>query len=328
MARFVVALAVDSTVLAASVRPALVSGAAAIAVAVVGAVLSYVLGRRTMRSELKNRLEIAQEEGAQTRRTAERQYQLEAMKTLRTAVGAPKSQIIEAAHDLSDRLGGFLGRKHNWEWTNSAGYYRNSFTWLIARPYVWNAILRGQMVYLDQTLGDLIDEEMKFLRHCRLLEDALTQVSLFNGTSYDSTYASAHVFSGRLRKVTDVATVNGRGDHSMPICMGFTEFESLLAEGTKGGTKDSPLADIERLVTGLGDNADPSTPFRLARLIALYTAANRLLEHFSLPFRPFTSVQASLERTEILPDDLRPAIDTNLGAVMAEARCRPGRRQS
>lgn len=51
------------------------------------------------------------------RQTARHQYQLEAEKSLRTAVGGPKGQLIEAVHDLADRLRRILTEEGPRAWT-------------------------------------------------------------------------------------------------------------------------------------------------------------------------------------------------------------------
>jgi hypothetical protein len=306
-----------------SIWPAVVAGIASVTVAVLGAVLSYAFGRRTMRQELDNRLKQVQAEGTQDRETAERQYQLDAMKVFRTAVGPPKSQIIEAAHDLSERLRRLFGVEQEWTWTAERGYYRRTFTWLIARPLVWIEILRREMVYLDQTLGDLIEDELRFLAHCRLLERAVIDVDLFDGTGYNRGQASAHVFGGRLRTLTEhCRTEVGEGNSARLVCIDSHAFDRLL-DGAGDDAAQAAAEDIERLVTDLANPENRHRPFRVARLIAVYCTTNCLLESFSLPFREAESTRTSTAWVRLLPEEFQPAIARNLDALLATAPPRP-----
>ena len=290
---------------------AIISGAAAVGVAIVAAMLSYWFGTRTLKYELNNRLAELRESGTQDRATAEREYQLQAMKTFREAVGGPKSQIIEAVHDLSDRLRRFLSGEQSWDWTADSGYYRRSFTWLTIRPFVWMEILRRSMVYLDQTLGELVEGELRFLGYCRLLERAVTEAALFRNTNYDPNVASAHVFAGSLRAIAEQLI---KDDNSGLICMGYREFDE---ESTSPGI--SCAGDVERIISDLGTDG-PGSSFKLARLVALYCATNALLEHFALPFRKFEPVDGSLTHIQLISEELRDPISANLQEMLSETR--------
>ena len=291
---------------------AIISGATGILVAILAGVVSYLKGTSTLKRELDNRLKEIEQTGVQDRQTAEREYQLHAMKAFREAIGGPKGQIVEAVHDLSDRLRRFLSGEQSWDWTEDSGYYRRSFTWLIVRPFVWMEILRQRMVHLDQTLGDLIENEFRFLRHCRLMERAMTETELFRGTGYDTNVASAHVFAGDLRAVME-DFVN-TGDPGL-ACIGYREFDE-----DKKKTGISRAEDIERIVSNLArssaDSENPDREFRLARLVALYCAANSLLEHFALPYRHSETVCDSIKRLTVIREDFQPPILANLLAMI------------
>ena len=285
---------------------AIVSGVFAVIVAGVSGISAYLLGKRN----LNQRLAELKESGSQDRATAEREYQLQAMKTFREAVGGPKSQIIEAVHDLSDRLRRFLSREQPWEWTDSrsTGYYRPSFTWLVVRPFVWIEILRRRMVYLDQMLGDLVEEELRFFGYCRLLERALTEAGLFRGTTYDANVSSAHVFAGTLRATAEELIVR---DGSNFTCMNAVEFDR-----DEDGRGRSCAAAIEEVLSDL--HRDSAKDYRVARLIALYCATNSLLQGFHLPFREHETVSESLRYVELVPDQIQDAIRSNLQRMLNE----------
>lgn len=151
---------------------AIISGTFAAVVAVVAGVLSYVFGKRTMERQLADNITQIGATGEQERITAQREYQLDAMKTFRGTVGGPKGQVIESAHDLSDRLRKLVGRDSAASGVSTDpwglmrgqnGFYRRNTAWLILHPFIWIDVLRGKLVFLDQTLGELVEDEFRFL---------------------------------------------------------------------------------------------------------------------------------------------------------------------
>lgn len=275
-----------------------ISGVIAIVVAVLAGWLSYTQALKQVR-----------EGGRESRATAEREYQLQAMKNFREVTGGPKSQIIESVHDLSDRLRGFLSREQAWDWTETDGYYRRSFVWLIIRPFVWIEILRRRMVYLDQTLGELVEDELRFLRYCRLLEDALTSPGLFLNTDYDRAHSEAHIFSGNLRATAERFAITE--DSGRLVCMRFHKFDEAMCEPGVHGY----VADVERLVSNLHVE-DHLSAFRRARLVAMYCATSAFLQHYHLPFREVESLEESMKYCEVIPDDLCQPIQDNLRRML------------
>ena len=306
----------DLTIVSDAIIAAIVTGFFALIVAIVSGYVSYVTATRASKRDLETRLLEARESGVQDRETAEKQYQLQAMRTFREVVGGPKSQIIEAVHDLSDRLRRFLSEEQPREWTDStrtgsSGYYRRSFVWLVVRPFVWLEILRRNMVYLDQTLGSLVEDELRFLMHCHLLELSLTDVALFSDTDYDPEVASAHVFAGSLRAAAEQWI---RCSDSRLVCIVYNEFEK--DEDEKGV---SQAEDVEQIVSDLHIQGR-DTDFKLARLVALYCAANSLLSQFSLPFRQVEDVDQSLNRLDLISQELRVPILSNLRDMLGAVR--------
>jgi hypothetical protein len=260
-------------------------------------VLAYVTSKRTLRQQLLNDLTV-------NRAEADRSYQLAAMKSLREAVGAPKSQIIESLHDLSDRLRGFLSEspQHPWSQTGTDGTYRRTFTWRLVRPLVWIAILRQRMVYLDQTLGGLISEELTFLRDCYRFERAFYGGRLFVGTKQSDSrlLRAAAVPRESLAEIADRLTVK---ENATSICATYSDF---CVEEVR-----SVAGDVEALVIDL-DEPGRRTQFRLARLIAIYCTANALLDEFSLPYRTWESREDSYGYLRLLDPELREAVRPNL----------------
>jgi hypothetical protein len=240
------------------------------------------------------------------------QYRLEAMKSFRETVGPPKGQIIESMHDLSDRLRAFLDRRQSWAWTDRDDYYRRSFIWLIVRPAVWMEILRRHLVHLDQTLGSELDTEFRFREFCDRYERSLSDVSLFANTGYDSNEESAHVFSGTLRSVAERLVIE---DAAGMRCIRYSDFE--LNEGARGLSIAEPLA---HLVTGLGQAAEESPPYRLARLIGVYCTVNAFLEHHNLPYETYETLGDSKARLTLLPEPFRSTVAVNIEAALGTSK--------
>jgi hypothetical protein len=292
----------------AETLPAVISGTFAALVAVVAACLSYWFGKRTLRQQLTDKLQEVGATGQEDRTTAEREYQLDAMKTFRATVGGPKGQIIESVHDLSDRLSATLRPEEGvatdrWVLLSKSDPYRRTTFWLIIRPFVWIDILRGQMVFLDQTLGDLVEEEYRFLNYCRLLERALTERTLFQGTDYQWPEV-AQVFYNQLRFMTEQLTAQ-----SGAASISYSEF-------MKRRPTTEALGVIEFLQHAgargrLGE-------LRRGRLIALYTASNFFLEHFKLPYRRFESADASLKHFDAISPVRGNPIRENVERLLRE----------
>src|SRR5258706_14357174 len=104
MATFLVASGAALAATDPSVSAAIIAAIASIAIAVVSGLVSYRQAVRQSREDLKNRVQEAAAQGKQERETAQRQYELEAIKRFRENVGPAKGQIIEAVHDLGERL--------------------------------------------------------------------------------------------------------------------------------------------------------------------------------------------------------------------------------
>ena len=255
--------------------------------------LTYFTSKRTLKQQLLNDLAV-------NRAEADRGYQLAAMKSLREAVGAPKSQIIESLHDLSDRLRGFLSQDshHPWDKTAADGPYRQSFTWRLVRPLVWITILRQRLVFLDQTLGELIEQELSFLRDCYRVERAFYGGPLFERETLleSQQYRGTSVSREALAEIADKLTVK---EKDLAICTTYTAFCADQAGAV--------ARDVELLVTGL-DERCRRTQFRLARLIAIYCTTNALLDEYSLPFRRWERLKDSYRHLELLDEDLRKVV--------------------
>jgi hypothetical protein len=292
------------------VLPAIISGTFAAVVAVVAAFLSYWFGKRTLRQQLTGKLQEIGATGQQDRVTAERQYQLEAMKTFRTTVGGPKGQIIESVHDLSDRLGQILRPESGvstdrWKLLRESNPYLLTTSWLTLRPFVWIDILRGQMVFLDQTLGDLVDEEFRFLNYCRLLERALTERELFEGTDYKWPEL-AQVFYNQLRFITEQLTTFGDPGTASISYSDFMQWE--------------PSPEVRGVMEFLQNAGARGRlgELRRARLIALYAASNFFLEQFRLPYRHFESAEKSIKYLDGISPARADPIRENLQKLLSE----------
>jgi hypothetical protein len=297
----------DAGLMGESLVPVFVSGAVAAAVGVVSAYTSYIFGKRSMRAEVPIEMEKIRATARETRDTASWEYQLQAIKSLREVVGVPKTQIIESAGDLSQRLSGFLSRKHDWKWTWEPGYYRSSFAHLLARPLVWFEVLHRSIAYLDRSLGDAIEDEFRFLAYCSLLEDAFTDVSLFDNTGYNASQASAHVFSGHVRQLTSSLI---RREDSRLWCVEFDEFMEEWKKATSDA--DLPGADLDRLVVRLGEEPGRDA-FRLARLLLVHCRVSALLEIYHLPYQDFERLDVTLRRSdEFFAEDDTAALASNL----------------
>ncbi len=292
----------------AEALPAIISGTFAALVAVVAAFLSYWFGKRTLRQQLTDNLQQIGATGLQERITAEREYQLEAMKTFRATVGGPKGQIIESVHDLSDRLSAILRPEEGvatdrWVLLSKSDFYRRTTFWLILRPFVWIDILRGHMVFLDQTLGDVLEGEFRFLNFCRLLERALTERTLFQGTDYQWPEV-AQVFYNQLRFMTEQLTTDP-GTASIS----YSEF-----------MQRRPTTEVQGVMEFLQDAGSRGRlgELRRARLIALYTASNFFLENFKLPYRQFESAEESLKYLDAISPARCDPIRENLQKLLSE----------
>src|SRR6202035_4092511 len=287
------------------IAPAVIGAVAAIAIALISSLVTYLLAGRQSRQDLKARIKQAGAEGEQARETAKRQYELEAIKRFRADVGPAKGQIIEAVHDLSDRLRGLFQNPQALAWTSGDGYYRQTFMCLVLRPFTWRELLRRRTTYLDQSLSDLVSDEYAFLRDCHPIEKSLTDPSAFVGTGYDDPHSTAHVFAGNLREGAELLIVDSSGGE---ICMSASRFRDQLASIRER----EPIAEIEPLLSNL-DRVDRTTSYRLARLLILYHACSVFLIDWHLPYRRSDSPQFVIEcLVSVGDEDVRRAVQQYL----------------
>lgn len=129
-------------------------------------------------------------------------------------------------------------------------------------------------MHLDQTLGESVRDEHRFLQYCRSLERALSDASLFGSLNYDPDGATAHIFAGDLRAVADYLV---HGDDQR--CIRFSEFLPAAL-----GTLPLDSAGPIELVSDLDGSGDLAR-FKLLRLASVYAACIPFLGEFGLPFR-------------------------------------------
>jgi hypothetical protein len=308
-----------------SLAPELITGGVSVVTALIAAWVSYVFGKRAMRDQLPVELEKIRATAQETRDTAAWDYQLQAVRVLREAVGAPKTHIIEATHDLADRLQGFLSRRHDWSWTHGEGYYRYTFVQLLACPLVWMEVLRRTTTYLDRNLGEAAAEEFEFLGYCRDIENAFTDVRLFRDAMYDGAQSTAHLFSGTLRDLTDQLV---RSEDSRLRCARYGEFRDVWTEAVPNN-KGGPLVDLDGLISDFG-NSPNDEPFRIVRLLLIYLRCLALLERYHLPYREYESVDQALTRYlgafgGELGDVLVRNVTASVGSIGANSATKEGR---
>jgi hypothetical protein len=285
----------------------LISASAAIGVAVIGSISSYRLSRRQARRDLDARLQVAAKEAEYDLEQAQRSYELDAMKQFRAATGPPKSQIIEAVHDLSDRLRGLLGRDPAHPWGETAGEteYKRSLVWRLARPVIWLRLLRRELSFLDHTLGELLAEELKFLRACHLLELSYYGGRLFDGVERPAASSrKGYVSRECLAEVADACTV---AEEKRKVCIDYSQFKKARIPDEFGDL----VGDLEP--------GKPDCDLQVARLVAVYAASNALLADFALPFRKYESVEASIEKVALVTEARRSAIRRNLLRMLESA---------
>jgi hypothetical protein len=292
----------------ADIAAPLIAASAAIAVAILGSISSYYLSRRQARRDLDAKLQVAAREAEYELAQARRSYELDAMKQFRAATGPAKSQIIEAVHDLSDRLRGLLSRDpaHPWSETSGNTEYKRTLVWRLARPVIWLKLLRRELSFLDHTLGELLAEELKFLRACHLLE-----LSYYGGRLFDGVERPAA--AGRKGYVTreclaELAEACSVSDKEHKVCIDYSQFKQNVRVPD----------EVSDLVSDL-EPGNPDCDLQVARLVAVYAASNALLAEFALPFRKFEPVEASVERVALVTEARRPAIRANLVRLLEAA---------
>jgi hypothetical protein len=268
------------------VDPVVISVISAVAVSGVGATLSYLFARRTLRLQLAGTGEL-------DRQKALREYELQAMKTFRETVGGPKSHIVETVQDLVLALSRLLplifdGRR--WDLGANTEGYRRYLVWRIVRPYVWIEILNRSMLHLDRTLGDWVKDELRFLGYCRLLERAATQKEIFSEADYHLP-EWGHIWGGELDELIEQLIVN---EGNTNTCVTQTKFMK-----DKVGN-DKVLAIANMFLKPVGEEDGLLRDLRRARLVTIYGASNLFLEEFRLPYFRLEPWRSSVEHLDRL----------------------------
>ncbi len=267
--------------------------------AVVAPIITHYLTLTRMRHELRQGKELVLHE-------ARSQYEVDAQRRLAEAVGASKSQIVDAGYELHRRFENLfqqIGRQWGGERTwlaSTAGayeYYFISSIHRILRLLAWAEILNRSLTYIDRSIPGA-DEERTFLNHVRFTRNSLAETRLFEDLPYDPFYETAHLFADNLLAMAEQLIQSGKRSDRDAV-MGSAEFSAKF----KG---DSEFRDnFQSLMDFLEDFEGPETePLKWARLVAMHYAVARLLSRFGYDFQRVASPNSILERLD-LPKDAR-----------------------
>ncbi|SDI34047.1 hypothetical protein [Nonomuraea jiangxiensis] len=174
-----------------NLEPSLAAAVISAAVSAVVAVLTVLLAP-VVKYGLDSRLES---------RKLDLQYRLEQRRALREHIGQHKGRILETASELNDRLANFIRLPDAKAWLRLEGRYPGGiYSTTFAQRMVshWSTIQQfaDSALYIDATVATR--EDLAFVKFLRLNLDVWTDVSLFDGRTYDRGRSSAHFFQGQL----------------------------------------------------------------------------------------------------------------------------------
>lgn len=269
-----------------TVLPAIVAGI----LALVASLVSFLLSTRAARRDFASKLDQVRLEASESRRTVLQQYRLDAEREFLAAVGPASGQVVEAIHDLTDRLFQFFGA-HSARapaWLEQDGYYRRTLIWLMVRPLGWLEVLRRRQTRVDPTIGTpAIAEHQRFLTACHFFERSFSSLRVFEGLGYDASSSTAHLFYGTVRQASEATVTSSDGTLS---CITYTEFLERLPV-----FREPWLGEFERILAGVSEKGKDAD-LRRARLAAIYVASCFVCAKFPISYRPEPEPKSAVHR--------------------------------
>jgi hypothetical protein len=201
---------------------------AAIVSAVVSAAVSYYFKRR------------------ETRDTLVAQFEHEERKRIRALIGLYHGRLVRAGFNLSNRMWN-LYDNHQKGWLDAGQKYEHPGHYLSTTVYRFLHVctlarqFERESLFLDARIAR--PNDFLFMNYLNAFSWALTEVRLFQGLSYDPTYATSHFFADKLRSVCDSCWIDKdflsldsfeqRIEHDRSVDAVFRFFDSLAPNGPR-----------------------------------------------------------------------------------------------
>lgn len=212
-------------------------------VAAVSAAISTAISYFFKRSETRHKLEV--------------EYEYEQRKRLRELIGRYHGRLLNAATSLNYRLWNLYAH-HDRGWLNVNGvYYQGAGYYFVSTVYRFLSVfalirqLETEAVLLDRRIAE--KKDYTFLNYAAALHWVMTDVALFDGLAYDSSFQKDHFFSDYFRHYSDACSKD-------QALLAFEEFRA-------GPYCSNELEPVLSYFDGLR----PDEPrFRWDRLVALH----------------------------------------------------------
>jgi len=230
----------------------------------------------------------------QTRDKLRVEYEHEQRREIRQLLGRYHGRLLQACVHLHHRMWN-LYDNHERNWLGASAPYTNPGYYLLSTVHRFLGVcclcrrLEHEAIYLDARIAR--KEDLTFLKIAAAIPLVMTDVSLFDGLSYDHEYATDHFFADELRRTCDSCYVDDN-----PIS--HQALESRLRS-------DRSLDSLIEFFCGLTANEER---YRWDRMVALHLLIVAFINTFGYREQRATGEQISM----IVAQFRRPQVAANL----------------
>ena len=133
-------------------------------------------------------------------------FRSEQTKKIKDVFAVYKNGLLKSAELLNARLKNYA-KNHAEGWLNVNGNYTNPTHYLDTTVYRFIAffayvhLIEKKLIYLDTTISDSSD--LRTIKYFRLFHEIMCDVELFDGFTYDKTYATDHFFTTPFENISN-----------------------------------------------------------------------------------------------------------------------------
>lgn len=201
-------------------------------------------------------------------------HEHEQKKKIKDVISKRKVTLINAAETLDSRLWNFMhNHEKNWHVQNDNDdkYYLNSFVYRLLIFFGVSHLIEKDMIYLDSTVAD--KQDLDFLKFLKVFQLIMTDVSLFDGQSYNSNKDIDHFYKDDFITMVSCILNYDPNTHLLKSISSYDEFKQnkKMCKKTK---------KLETFISG----SNPSNKLRWCRILSLHLVIKAFLEEFGYDF--------------------------------------------
>ncbi|PTX48323.1 hypothetical protein [Allosediminivita pacifica] len=228
-------------------------------------------------------------DGRAAERKSRLEYEHEARRRLYTAIGDLRFQLLLAARDVAAQVRTLGSGRKLWS-LKLGGYFGNSVTYKLLRPFALCEVIEGKIAIADFGVDP---DAIELLRLKRSISKAMSSGdAILEHPDADWDAQVEHIYMYSLSRIAHALIVTG--EDGKPRVMTFPEFEAFVA---RPGNADR----LEPVPSILGDFSIEAKPIFWTRLVAYGYICAHFVDHAGRPigFAPSDyPTEALLEKIE------------------------------